>query len=258
MSLVRNGKSVFTNPGTYSGVEAGRIGNVVKGGFRNREVGVFGGAFTAYPNGSRAGQSFIQPRSAGSLSSYNRARLTIVPSASLTPGLPMEASSSMALTVSSADLDQIVALVASGSAAISALVANLSAGVQMVASGSMSLSVDTALLGGIIPASASSSMSIAPDVTMTALAFMEASAGGPTALSPEGLATSLLDSNEIETGYSLREAFRIILASVGGKLSGAETTTVTIRNITDDKNRIVATVDSNGNRTAVTYDVSDS
>ena len=77
-------------------------------------------------------------------------------------------------------------------------------------------------------------------------------------LSAEGLASSLLDNSDIETGYSMREALRLILSALAGKLSGAETTTVIIRNVVDDKNRIVATVDTNGNRTSVTYDVSDS
>jgi hypothetical protein len=59
---------------------------------------------------------------------------------------------------------------------------------------------------------------------------------------------------EVETGYDLQESLRIILAAVAGKLSGAATTTVTIRDILDTKNRITATVDADGNRTAVTLD----
>lgn len=86
---------------------------------------------------------------------------------------------------------------------------------------------------------------------------LEAEITSVTALSPQGLAEALLENNDIETGYNLKEALRLILASVAGKLSGAETTTITIRNVPDSKNRIVATVDSNGNRTAVTYDVGD-
>lgn len=70
-------------------------------------------------------------------------------------------------------------------------------------------------------------------------------------------ATALLDaSNGIETSITLRQALRLVLAATAGKLSGAATTTVTIRNVGDSKNRIVATVDSDGNRTAVTTDVS--
>lgn len=69
------------------------------------------------------------------------------------------------------------------------------------------------------------------------------------------VADALLDRTAgVETGWTLRQALRVILAAVAGKLSGAATSTATIRNVGDDKNRIVATVDTDGNRTAVTYD----
>lgn len=69
-------------------------------------------------------------------------------------------------------------------------------------------------------------------------------------------ATALLDaSNGVETGYTLRQALKLMLASMAGKLSGAATTSVSIRDITDSKTRISATVDSDGNRTAFTYDL---
>jgi hypothetical protein len=50
---------------------------------------------------------------------------------------------------------------------------------------------------------------------------------------------------------------RLILSSLAGKLSGAATTNVQVRNVTDTKTRIDATVDSDGNRTAVTHDTTD-
>lgn len=60
----------------------------------------------------------------------------------------------------------------------------------------------------------------------------------------------------IEPGLTLRQALRLVAAAQAGKLSGGGTTTVTIKSAVDDsKNRIVATVDSEGNRTAITYDL---
>lgn len=68
-------------------------------------------------------------------------------------------------------------------------------------------------------------------------------------------AAALLDlSNGIETSITPRQAIRLILASAAGKLSGAATTTIVIRNVGDSKDRITATVDADGNRTAVTTD----
>ena len=47
-----------------------------------------------------------------------------------------------------------------------------------------------------------------------------------------------------------------MVASGAGKLSGAATTTVVIRNaVADTKDRITATVDEDGNRTAITTDL---
>jgi len=71
----------------------------------------------------------------------------------------------------------------------------------------------------------------------------------------DGIPADVLDaSNGVETGVTLRQALRLILSAAAGKLSGADSTTITIRNVGDTKNRIVATVDANGNRSAVTTD----
>jgi uncharacterized protein YeeX (DUF496 family) len=66
----------------------------------------------------------------------------------------------------------------------------------------------------------------------------------------------ILDSaNGVETGLTVREALKLMAAALAGKISGAATTTITIRNaVADSKDRIVATVDVNGNRTAITTD----
>lgn len=71
------------------------------------------------------------------------------------------------------------------------------------------------------------------------------------------LAVALLDEQAIETGLTMREALRLLTAASAGKLSGAETTTITIRNTADTKDRITATVDTPGNRSAVVYDLTD-
>lgn len=71
------------------------------------------------------------------------------------------------------------------------------------------------------------------------------------------IADAILDrAAGVETGYTLRQAMRLILAALAGKLSGAGGSTVTIRDVTDTKSRIIATVDVDGNRSALTIDVS--
>mgnify|MGYP000949307805 CR=1 FL=1 len=64
-------------------------------------------------------------------------------------------------------------------------------------------------------------------------------------------------ASAVESGQTVKQTLRLMLSALAGKLSGAAGTTVTIRNAGDTKNRIVATVDAAGNRTAVTYDTSD-
>jgi hypothetical protein len=68
-------------------------------------------------------------------------------------------------------------------------------------------------------------------------------------------ADALLDrSAGVETGLTVRQAFRLFAAALLGKAAGMNTTTATFRDTGDLKNRITATVDVNGNRTAVNLD----
>lgn len=68
-------------------------------------------------------------------------------------------------------------------------------------------------------------------------------------------ADALLDrAAGVETGMTPRQSLRLMLAALVGKLSGAATTSIAIRDTNDTKDRIAATVDSDGNRSAVTLD----
>lgn len=60
----------------------------------------------------------------------------------------------------------------------------------------------------------------------------------------------------IEGTLDHQEVMRLLLAAAAGKLDGANTTNVTIRDQADSKDRIDATVDEFGNRTAVSVDAS--
>jgi hypothetical protein len=70
-------------------------------------------------------------------------------------------------------------------------------------------------------------------------------------------ADALLDrANGIETGLTPRNALRLVAASTAGKLSGAATATVVCRNaVADSKDRLTVTTDADGNRTAITPDL---
>jgi hypothetical protein len=73
----------------------------------------------------------------------------------------------------------------------------------------------------------------------------------------EAIATALLDlAAGVETGITMREALRIAMAVLAGKSSGwpAGGGSELFRAADDSKVRVTATVDADGNRTAVTLD----
>jgi hypothetical protein len=60
----------------------------------------------------------------------------------------------------------------------------------------------------------------------------------------------------VEGTTTLAQFMRGMIATLLGKASGMATTSVSFRDQADSKNRVVAIVDSNGNRTSVTLDLS--
>jgi hypothetical protein len=189
VALTRGGRSVFFSPGSFGGQYNLQYGNFIKGGMKNRFVGGFSGFFGAYNNGALSPSAFILPLKSGSISSYTQSASSLSRlDSTLTPALPMQVNGSFVLTVTNAQLDQVVQFIASGVLSLTG-----SASLAAAVSGTMTLA-SSALAGGIFPVTASSNMVLSPSVTMTAKAFMEASAGGPTPLSPEGLANAVLDA----------------------------------------------------------------
>jgi hypothetical protein len=173
----------------------------------------------------------------------------------------------------------LVTALASALAGTGAITADLAASLQLAASlaGSGDLTGSLGLIGwvvanltgtGSITADARGTLSMSADITP----FSE--------LSPESLAAAVWNAiaasfneagtmgekmndagsaanpwtEEIETGYTAEELLRLIASALLGKLDGAETTTITFRDVNDTIDRIVATVDGNGNRDTVTLD----
>jgi hypothetical protein len=70
-------------------------------------------------------------------------------------------------------------------------------------------------------------------------------------------ADALLDRTDaVETGLTVRKALRLMGAALGGKCSGAASNAPVYRNaVADSKARITATTDGDGDRTAVTLDL---
>jgi hypothetical protein len=149
-------------------------------------------------------------------------------------------------------------LVVSGSGAFAG-VASFSGNIvaALAASGS---TAGVASFTGAVTAKGWMSGAFAGSASFTATRYATGSLSGSFApaitLEAAGFSSYLLDEEDIETGLTLRQALRLIASATGGKVSGGGTTTITFSNpVADDVDRIVATVDSNGNRTAITYDL---
>lgn len=85
-------------------------------------------------------------------------------------------------------------------------------------------------------------------VTVSAQAGSFASSG--VTISSGGV-TSIF-GYELEGSYDLKEILRIMFATLSGLSSGGGGTTCAFRNVADSTDRLLVTVDSNGNRTAIT------
>ena len=89
-----------------------------------------------------------------------------------------------------------------------------------------------------------------------------ANAVDAAALAADALTEILDTSNAVESGVTLRNALKLILAACAGTASGLATATAVYKSadlsggaVQGTKNRITATVDSDGNRSAITVDL---
>lgn len=67
--------------------------------------------------------------------------------------------------------------------------------------------------------------------------------------------TLIFDAASTAESYTLRQLLRGFFSALMGKADGGGTTTMHYRDKADTKNRLTATVDANGNRSAVTIDL---
>lgn len=163
---------------------------------------------TSFPVGNRPPNSFMIAQVNGGMSTRHPASSEFI--ANLAGGRNLEVDQVLELTTNNPVLDRIISLVLLDNCSIS-VDATLSAALLLLASSSGQLSSDV-LLGAIFSVTAAANTSISYDAFLTALANLEAEAGGPTPLSPEGLANAVwaalaADNNEAGTmGQKLNTA----------------------------------------------------
>jgi len=280
MALIGNYTVVSKHPGRDVG---GALGLGQNRGDWNKPS--FRGHFTAdawdkksgIPDGYRPPYTWLLPLEAGALSSRN----IIAGSGTFTASGAMGVNAVAALT-GTGSLSATGALIVSAVAALTgtgSLSGNLQAVLNAVAAltGTGSLSGAMTAYGALTAALAGVGALSAPGY---GIGHMEADISPFTELSPENLAAAVwsaiaADNNDvgtmgeklndagsgsnpwtevIENSYTAAELLRIIAAALAGELSGAATTTITIKGVDGTTDRIIATVDSDGNRSALTLD----
>jgi len=203
------------------------------------------------PNGYRHPASWLQPQKGGAICSRNEIVLTVNGAGVGALGMNMVASSSITL-----DVTAVGGLIAGGVAtctiSISATAAvTATIGSTCSATISISAAATPSAIGWLVGAS---TLTISGAGTPYGIGWMTATTA-EAGLSVTGIVNSLMAA-AVENGMTLQQALRLIAAATAGEVSGAGTSTVSIRSaVADDADRIVATVDGDGNRSAITYDL---
>jgi hypothetical protein len=209
-------------------------------------------ALSAIPYGYVVGAWHL-PKLGGAVSSTNNAESTSTATGTLAGGKAVAGTA--ASTSTATGTGQLISAV-SGTAA-STSTATLDVYATKALSGTAA-STSTATL--VKSALAWATGTAASTSTATLVRYATGNIAGEsttaTPLSPQGLADAVA-AIEIEgTDLSLVQALRAIAAAASAKVSGAATSTIVYRNaVADNKDRITATVDADGNRSAITYDL---
>jgi hypothetical protein len=260
MGLLQNGTLNAQNPGRRRGgtATASEAGNL------RASLGINGSTqinrfvsdaevsnLSAIPFGYT--QGFFLPLKAGGISSSKEARGEATAFADITEGRPISGTAAGSSTASATG--QLVVSGSGTSDGFATVTASIVAALNATGTSAGSSDAEGTLsaLGNISGVAAGSSTATAVIYATGALSGTIASA---TELEASEFSAYLLDQQDVESGLTLRQALRLIAAATAGKVSGAEGTTITIRNpIADSKDRIIATVDASGNRSGVTYDL---
>lgn len=114
---------------------------------------------------------------------------------------------------------------------------------------------DELLAGHVGAGSAGEALSAAGTAGDPWLATLPGAYGAGTAGSIVGNMVDNILDEAVDGAVTLRESMRLNNSALGAKASGLDTNTAKYRDLADTKDRITATVDEFGNRTAVTRDL---
>jgi hypothetical protein len=259
MALLQNGYRYASSGVLTFGATA--VNNAYPHVLRHHDTGTKRNIFTAegyspksgIPSGHLHPSSWMLPQTAGGLSSHSEAIGVASWSGNIAAGRNIAGT-----------FDGVAAFEGTGQLVVSGVgsfagVAAWSGNVT-AALGAVGSFTGVAAFSGAVTAYGNIAGAFAGVAAFEAIRYATGSMSGSFApaitLEAQGFSSYLLDSEDIETGLTLRQALRLVTAATAGKISGGGTATVTIRNaVVDGVDRIVATVDTDGNRTAITYDL---
>jgi len=208
------------------------------------------------PSGNRHPNVWVMPQKAGALAARN----TVGGEGGVTDADRLAVKLAVAalvgsgeLTATGAKIVQLLAdLVGSGTVSTANLQAFLAAVADLTGSGGVT-DADLEGLGALLAALAGDGTLDAS--VLTGIGELDAD----LVVTGTGLSTANVGqavwSALIEAGFTAEDLLRLAAAGAAGKLSGAAGTTVTVRDVQDANDIIVATVDGDGNRSAITLNL---
>ena len=259
MALLQNGYRYASSGVQTFGATA--VNNAYPSTLRHHDTGTKRNIFTAEGYSNKAGipaghlhpSSWMLPQKPGGMSSHSEAIGVASWSGNIAAGRNIVGTFDGAATYTGTG--QLVVSGVGSFTGVAALSGNVTAALNATGAfaGVASFSGATTAKGNVVGA-------FAGVASFVAIRYASGSLSGSFApavtLEAAGFSSYLLDQEDVETGLTLRQALRLVTAATAGKISGGGTSTITIRNaVVDGVDRITATVDTDGNRTAITYDL---
>lgn len=269
-------RQIGGSPGTFRSMwsRGDRMNQSVGQGISSKTAGI--------PYGHLGPSSWVLPYQPGAMSSFTQCVVTVTPGTlNLAAGINLSGSTDVTVTVDPAAGQLIVSAVGSTSITFD-LSAQLAGALSAVGSTAITVTVNNATLGAIVDAIGATLIQITTSATPRATGNMVGNITPFTELSPQNLAAAVWSSlasvyndpgtmgeklndagsaanpwTEVIDGvYTASDLLKLISASVAGELAGSPGGPILIKSVNGSTVRITATVDANGNRTGVTYDVS--
>lgn len=234
------------------------------------------------PSGHLAPSSWVLPYKPGAMSAFTSCVVQFSTSTPmLAAGRNIDGNTIVTFTVNPADGQLVVSAV--GSTAITfSTSAGLAGALSAQGATSFSVAMGNATLGAIINAQGTAPITWTLSATPRAIGNLSGNITPFTELSPQSLSAAVWGSvanvyndpgtmgeklndagsaanpwtEVIDGAYTASDLLKLISASVAGELAGSPSGPILIKSVNGSTVRITATVDANGNRTGVTYDVS--